>query len=459
MERIVSLMDMLDARERRAMRQTELLAMFHKPLISFTMNIAGPVKNGPDIAAGFRMGKQKIERELQAEGMKWVHFEEIRISTGNEAFYVVDGDAAALKRLMIDIEDRTFLGRLFDLDVIGSDGRKLERQDLGMAGRTCLLCNRPAKECARSRTHSVEELQRRTAEILCEVIDRENRQKGAELACRALLYEVATTPKPGLVDGCNTGSHKDMDMFTFIDSACALLPYFEACIRSGQETRSCSPADTFRKIRKEGREAEQIMFSATGGINTHKGAIFSIGIVCAAMGRLDRQNWQYPEKILTECAKITEGLTERDFSGLNMENAVTSGQRFYVQYGITGVRGQAEAGFPAVREYGLPVFLQGIREGRGINESGCAALLAIMASSVDTNLIARSNLETQQAVVVQVKALLEKNPYPDRSTLEELDRMFIQKNLSPGGSADLLAICYLLYFLMEHREESECHNM
>ena len=82
-----------------------------------------------------------------------------------------------------------------------------------------------------------------------------------------------------------------------------------------------------------------------------------------------------------------------------------------------------------------------------------------MASSVDTNLIARSNLETQQAVVVQVKALLEKNPYPDRSTLEELDRMFIQKNLSPGGSADLLAICYLLYFLMEHREESECHNM
>ena len=70
-----------------------------------------------------------------------------------------------------------------------------------------------------------------------------------------------------------------------------------------------------------------------------------------------------------------------------------------------------------------------------------------MVSATDTNLIARSDLETQQKTVAQIKELLAKSPYPDHQTLEQLDQEFIEKNLSPGGSADLLAICYLLYFL------------
>ena len=145
---------------------------------------------------------------------------------------------------------------------------------------------------------------------------------------------------------------------------------------------------------------------------------------------------------------MAEGIVEEDFKNLNKETAVTNGQKLYVNYGITGIRGQVEDGFPAVRNAGLPVLRKGLQDGRTINESGAAALLAIMTESVDTNLIARSDICTQREVVDEVKKLLSENPYLDVETLNHLDQKFIKKNLSPGGSADLLAICYLLYFLL-----------
>lgn len=269
----------------------------------------------------------------------------------------------------------------------------------------------------------------------------------ASLACRALLYEVCTTPKPGLVDRANSGSHRDMDIFTFMNSASALWPYFETCTRIGKETASLPAAETFSRIRREGQTAEKNMLSATKGINTHKGAIFSVGILCASLGRLPAEQWKCSDYILDECASMTKGIVSSDFAGLTEENAVTVGQKLYLHYNITGVRGQMEAGLPAVRYAGLPTLKEGIARGLSINDAGCAALLSLMCAATDTNMIARSNLSTQQETVAQIRKLLERSPYPDPQTLEQLDRMFIEKNLSPGGSADLLAICYLLYFL------------
>ena len=144
---------------------------------------------------------------------------------------------------------------------------------------------------------------------------------------------------------------------------------------------------------------------------------------------------------------MTKGLVEHDFAGLTEENAYTVGQKLYLHHQITGIRGQMEDGLPAVRDAGLPVLKEGLARGLSLNDAGCAALLSLMVSATDTNLIARSDLATKQKTVEQLKELLAKTPYPDRQTLEELDRKFIEKNLSPGGSADLLAITYLLYFL------------
>ena len=143
---------------------------------------------------------------------------------------------------------------------------------------------------------------------------------------------------------------------------------------------------------------------------------------------------------------MTSGLTKQDFADITAENAVTAGQKLFVQYGITGVRGQVEAGLPVVLHYGLPVLENGLKLGYDINRAGCAALLEILAHSTDTNMIARSSRERQLAWAARVKMLLGQTPYPDEDTLVELDDQFITENLSPGGSADLLALTYLLHF-------------
>ena len=144
---------------------------------------------------------------------------------------------------------------------------------------------------------------------------------------------------------------------------------------------------------------------------------------------------------------MTAGLTAHDFAGITLENAKTAGERIYAAYGITGVRGQAEAGFPAVLEVGLPILRQGLSKGLSFNDAGCVTLLHLIAATDDTNLIHRSNRQTQLEISKRIAAMLRDNPFPAMETILELDKEFIRKNLSPGGSADLLAVTYFLFFL------------
>ena len=442
----VSLMEMLDARERRVQHQQMLLQQYHKPLICFTMNICGPVKDSPLIRRGFERGRQLLRQQFLRAKLTPIYQDVSREVTGCEAFYVLDADPLAIKKFTTDVEDATPLGRLFDMDVICPDGRKVEREELHLPGRRCLICGGPAKVCSSRRVHTVAELQAKTTAILTEARDNQDTADAARQAVRALLYEVTTTPKPGLVDRRNSGSHRDMDVFTFMDSAASLYPYFEACARTGRETATQPAPETFAALRPLGCQAEGEMLDATGGVNTHKGAVFSVGITCAALGRLDRECWADPARVLTEVSAMTAGLTDRDFANVTAENASTVGQRLYVQYGITGVRGQVEAGLPAVLNIGLPVLEAGRAKGYDFDRAGGGALLAILANSTDTNIIARSSRERQLVLTEELKALLAKTPYPDKAALAALDDRFIAENLSPGGSADLLALTYLLYF-------------
>ena len=442
----VSLLDMLDARERRVHHQQELLEQHHKPLICFTMNIAGPIKDSPLIRRGFARGQQLLRQQFFRAKLSPLHTDAHCEATGCEAFYVLDADPMTIKKFTTDIEDATPLGRLFDMDVLRPDGTKVDREELSLSGRRCLICGGPAKVCSSRRIHTVAELQAKTTEILTDTMDTWDAATAAQQAVRALLYEVTTTPKPGLVDRRNSGSHTDMDSFTFMSSAAALYPYFEACAKVGRETMDRPAPETFAALRPLGCEAEGEMLDATNGVNTHKGAVFSIGITCAALGRLNRAEWCDPARVLQEVASMTKGLTQQDLAAVTTENAVTAGQKLYVQYGITGIRGQVEAGLPVVLDHGLPILENGLKLGYDINRAGCAALLEILVHSTDTNMIARSSRERQLAWVAHVKELLAQTPYPDEAALMELDDRFIAENLSPGGSADLLALTYLLHF-------------
>lgn len=482
--REVTLPDMLDARDRRVWRQQELRSRYPGlTMVCFTMNIAGPVKNSPLIRRGFLYGCSQIRQQLmriRRRAEYEILFDEF---TGNEGYFMIALPPLEVKHMTVEVEDGDPIGRLFDMDVLDPDGRKLDRTELNADGspdsgshsvsaagrirpRTCLLCGRPAKECARSRTHTVGQLQEKTIQVLTGFFRERDLKTIARDACRALLYEVCTTPKPGLVDRVNTGSHQDMDIFTFMDSAAALQPYFRRCGEIGMDTRDASPEETFRQIRQAGIAAERDMLEATHGVNTHKGAVFSVGIACAALGRLDHALWKDPASVLAECGRIAAGIASKDFAKLAASiNAaetadsaasevpapagtpLTVGEKLYLRYGIRGVRGQAEDGFPAVLHAGLPVLEKELAAGADINRAGSVAMLAILCADTDTNLIARGGRELQLEVTEQVRSLLEKTPSPEEKVIADLDRQFIEKNLSPGGSADLLGLCFLLHFL------------
>lgn len=419
-----SLLEILEAREQRALRQKELLAQENLPLVCFTLNIPGPEKDSPLIQKGFGLGMRFLEKAL---GSHLQHRESRLTASGWEGFLRVDMAPEPLKRITACLEDRVPGGRIFDMDVL-TPGGKLGRSELGISERKCLLCQRPAAICGRSRAHSLDALQRETDSLIKKGITEEI----AFLAVQSLLCEVYATPKPGLVDQKGSGSHRDMDLFTFLSSAAALWPYFRRCAAIGLEGRD--PESVFSELRKAGLEAEQRMLRATKGVNTHKGAIFTMGLLCGGAGMLHPADWT-PERLCALCAQMTRGLTERELDTKNAPR--TAGERIYREHGIAGARGQAEAGFPGALT-GLNALETALLEGLSFNDALCRSLLAVMADTPDTNLIHRGGMAAQS----WVWEVLKTNPTP-----ESLCPEFEKRNLSPGGSADLLAAACFLHFL------------
>lgn len=267
----------------------------------------------------------------------------------------------------------------------------------------------------------------------------------SKLAVRALLYEVCIAPKPGLVDRFNNGAHRDMDLFLFLDSACALSGYFREITAQAMRLRRIPTERLLPHLRKPGVRAEEEMFRATGGVNTHKGIVYSMGIFCAACGLFFFQPHRVPvEQLFSLCAEIACG------DHPPKEKADTNGERLYRQYQIQGVRGEAANGFPSARLHGLPALRKAEAMGWNTDASGVYALFHIMANLEDTNLISRSNLQTQEQVREQLADLLQSSVLTPERVLHEASRMdeeFIIKFMSPGGAADMLSIAFMARWL------------
>ncbi len=436
----VTLTQMLEAREARVMEQRRLLEKYGKPVLSFTMNIPGPVKDTPLIRRGFAWGREALSFRIPKG--KILYQEDCVGVTGCEALYAIDMDPAALKTVTVQIEDDTPLGRLFDMDVLDPQGSQLRREAFGGKSRDCLVCGQPGRGCASRRSHTVTELQKAVEHILREHFAREDSEAIGAWAVRSLLEEVATTPKPGLVDRRNRGSHRDMDEGTFRSSAAVLGPYFVRCAQIGMETAQEPPEETFALLRPAGRIAEQTMYRATGGVNTHKGAIFTLGILCGAAGRLWKADtcWE-SERLFREVAAMTGQAMAED---LSKDGGDTVGQRLYTSRGIPGIRGEIAQGLPSVEKIGLPVYRALRKAGRSQNDAGAVALLHLIARVTDTNMLSRGGEAGAAAGASWAAQLIEGGTIPTREQLEDLDNRFIRKNLSPGGCADLLAAVYFV---------------
>lgn len=400
----ITLEQMLLARDRRASRQAALLSRYGRPVISFTMNIAGPVKDSPLIRYAFRSGLRQLEALPCAQLCREVIFE----PTGPEALLVYETqDAQLLKAFCIRLESEGEAGRLFDLDVLDANGEKLSRE----TGRTCLVCGGPVSVCSRSRAHGLEAITARTGAIL-EAFAAETL---GEMAENALLAEVHFTPKPGLVDEANNGAHRDMDVPLFERSAHALRPCFEDFVRLG--IQGASPA----ALQQAGVRAEQAMFAATGGVNTHKGAIYSGALLLHAAGRL------------------LSGEEEGDLCELAAQTAAaipapTGTHGAAVRACCGGIRTEAVSGYPTAQ-----AVLRQLRQSGPLD-----ALLLSMSRLDDSTLWHRGGAEGAQLVRSRAADILAAPASEREARTRRLDAELIERNLSPGGSADLLAMAFFL---------------
>lgn len=432
----VTLSQVLEAREKRVELQKRLIQAYQTSLICFTMNIAGPEKTTPLIERAFYEGVDLLtERFFECT----VYTRADSLVTGCEAMLCVSMDAKQVKDICAAIEDSHPLGRLFDMDVISADGEKLSRKDM----RGCIVCGKKGRECAAGRRHSVAELQQVTNRIILDYFFCKDAAYFENLAYESLLEEVYTTPKAGLVDRCNNGSHADMDVALFEKSALVLKPYFRQCFEIGSKTCDLPAEKTFVFLRKAGIEAEKTMFAATGGINTHKGAIFSFGVLCGAVGRLwsaEKKGIQV-EDLLVVCSHMTKRMMQEEFVHLDTS---TAGGRLYRAYNLTGIRGEVASGFQSVKNISLPVFQRALEKGFSRNDSGAIALVHLIARVEDTTIYNRGGKNGANFAKESAGELLKRTDFPTTLDIQRLDQRFIARNLSAGGCADLLAVTYFL---------------
>lgn len=251
---------------------------------------------------------------------------------------------------------------------------------------------------------------------------RTNYERISDLAVAALKWEANFSPKPGLVDAIDNGAHDDMDVQLFEASAEALHPYFRDLgeVADGAQLG----LDLRQKIGALGREAEKQMFEATNGVNTHKGAIWALGLIVTSW-------WLTPDADQSDLLKQAGMLAQLDDVNIEQQNQ-TYGQIATKKYGIGGAKAEAQSGFIHLqRVIGQPTQTQ---------DDWLRILLQLYASIDDTNVIHRSDLATlrqmqlyAQQVVTDVQPVL-KNPI-----FQELERFVLKKHISPGGSADLFA--------------------
>jgi triphosphoribosyl-dephospho-CoA synthase len=300
----------------------------------------------------------------------------------------------------------------------------------------------------------------------------------ASLARSALTAEVMIAPKPGLVDRLGSGAHKDMDLDLFRVSIDAISPWFEDFARAGMDHEGKPLSELFPSLQMIGRAAESAMFAATGGVNTQKGLVFSLGLLCGAAGYLcrrrgyaafdrDRQARDalpslLPADVCATAAEISAGIVRRCFARPSTPERETYGERIYRLYGLTGARGEAEAGFPHVTSAALPL-LRGLLLAHGAPDEfpgslnshesdaiGVAVLLRLMSVVADTNVLGRLGPAALATVQRESGAALRAGGMfttAGRRRVLDMANRFATLRISPGGSADLLAVTLFLHNL------------
>ena len=272
--------------------------------------------------------------------------------------------------------------------------------------------------------------------------------KISSFAVQSMIYEVSCFPSPGLVSPVSTGAHDDMNYYTFIDSTCALIKYLILFVQEG--FKGYSGRELFESIRKIGMEAEKDMFAKTKGINTQKGMLFLMGIACSAVGKVICEGRDFDD-IKNVIKEMTAGLVEKELVLLDNKEDISHGEETYLKYKVKGIRGEVEEGLPIVFNFSLNFYCNCPE--LSINDRLIHTLIAIMQVCEDTTIVYRHSLEVLIQVQKKAKEIMKIGGMKTQDGREMIKRLcdeFVEKRISPGGSADLLGITVFMDLVKEY---------
>lgn len=259
------------------------------------------------------------------------------------------------------------------------------------------------------------------------------------LAVRALFDEAVLDRKPGLVGRGDSGAHEDMSLATFYRSIAALRSYFPAIAALG------AAGAPWPVLQAQGQAAEEAMLRATGGVNTHRGAIFHLGLLCAAAGALAARG--HAPGTSAVCAYVR---TAYGASVLAPRTRASHGGAVEARYGARGARHEAAGGFRSVRRWSLPALRGAIARTQDRERACLQALFTLVAHVSDTNLMWRGGPGGLAFAQREARRFLDRGgvfAHDWRETASSVHEAFVARRLSPGGCADLLAVTLFLHDL------------
>lgn len=412
---------LLEARETRQAALARLCGA-GRSVVFLSAGVPGPDKRRPGVAALHRLAAKALERTLAL-----VSLDAGRDALGPWAAFGVSLPPDVVKRAAVGLEASLPAGRLVDLDVYDRAGRQVDRAALHLPARACLLCDRPAVECIRQSRHPAADLSAQSDRLLVRVL-------AASLVSGARI-ELDLTPKPGLVDRLDCGSHPDLS-FDGMSRSIDLLPaYFEDLLDLADPLDL--PACVEAGVRAERRMIE------TGGTNTHKGYIFLAGLLLLA-ARVDGD----PGHLRRQVSELAERVLAPRFARPDRASTPSHGARIRAEHAVDGIYREARLGLPSVFDAGLPV-LDAMRPPSRSTEHRLMAVL--MQTVEDTTAVHRcglAGLARLRSDGARLQHLIEEGgeylPW-----LAALNDDYRRLNLTMGGVADCMALCFALHDWLE----------
>jgi len=451
----LTLSKVLEAREHRALLRTNIAKSGFDSL-SLTLNIPGYPKSNKLLSYFFSNVLEDLVIYLQANRIYIDKKNEIWTTDEAGDFYLVpltlnkNTELNDLKQLTEFFEEKHKLGRLIDIDIFDKYAKPVSSGK----EKPCYFCGKySAISCMRNKRHSYQEIRNKIFDDISLLLEDKTKEnlinKISGLAQRALLYEISISNKPGLVCFEGPGAHKDMNFFSFLNSTTALSPFFKEFCTLGYDYTGTLKS-VLPKIREIGLRAEKAMFSTTDQANTHKGIIFLFGISLFASTKIISENTYFSEIIFQETVKkIGKNLVKNELDPL--DDPKTHGEEVFKQYGKigAGIRQEIETGLATIFQTAIPYLSENLKpeiykDQIQLQKILLHGLLLIMSKNNDTNILYRSNLEKLNHIKE-----LSKRSISDPEAYDLLYNFCNKNRLSPGGSADLLAISLFLHFIKE----------